>query len=86
MLPRNAADQKRATIPIPLSQARQGDLLFFAGPHGSGEVVHVSIYAGGGLMVDAPYTGGFVEEVPMRSSPEWPDFAGVGRVQGLGVR
>ena len=84
MLPRNAADQKRATIPIPLSQARPGDLLFFAGPHGTGEVVHVSIYAGEGLMVDAPYTGGFVEEIPMRSSPEWPDFAGVGRVRGPG--
>jgi gamma-D-glutamyl-L-lysine dipeptidyl-peptidase len=85
MLPRNAADQKRATTPILLSRARPGDLLFFAGPHGTGEVVHVAIYAGEGLMVDAPYTGGVIEEIPMRSSPEWPDFAGVGRVQALSL-
>jgi gamma-D-glutamyl-L-lysine dipeptidyl-peptidase len=84
MLPRNAADQRRATMPIPLGQARAGDLLFFAGPHGAGEVDHVAIYAGDGLMVDAPYTGALVEEVPMRTSFGWPDFAGVGRVRGIG--
>jgi cell wall-associated NlpC family hydrolase len=84
MLPRNAADQKRATVPVPLGQARPGDLVFFAGPHGSGEVVHVAIYAGSGLMFDAPYTGAFVEETLMRSAPEWPDLAGVGRVLGPG--
>ena len=83
MLPRNAADQKRATIPVPLSQARPGDLLFFAGPHGTGEVEHVALYAGAGLMIDAPYTGAVVEELPMRTSFAWPDFAGVGRVAGL---
>ncbi len=84
MLPRNAADQKRATVAVPFNQARPGDLLFFAGPHGTGEVDHVSIYAGGGQMIDAPYTGAFVEEIPVRSSPAWPDFAGVGRVRGMG--
>ena len=58
----------RSAPPSPsrLSQARPGDLLFFAGPHGTGEVDHVAIYAGGGLMIDAPYTGAFVEEIPMR--------------------
>lgn len=84
VLPRDAADQKRATTPVPLDQARPGDLLFFAGPHGTGEVEHVGIYAGDGLMVDSPYTGAVVEEIPMTSSPAWPDFAGVGRVPGLG--
>jgi gamma-D-glutamyl-L-lysine dipeptidyl-peptidase len=84
MLPRNAADQRRATIPVPLRQVRPGDLLFFAGPHGAGEVDHVAIYAGNGLMVDAPYTGAVIEEVPMRTSFAWPDFAGVGRVRGIG--
>ncbi len=84
MLPRNAADQRRATIPVPLVQARAGDLLFFAGPHGAGEVDHVAVYTGDGLMVDAPYTGALVEEVPMRASFGWPDFAGVGRVRGIG--
>ncbi len=82
-LPRDAADQKRATQPVPFGKIRAGDLLFFAGPHGTGEVEHVSIYAGDGLMVDAPYTGAYVEEIPMRSSPAWPDFAGAGRVAGM---
>jgi len=85
VLPRDAADQKRATIPIPLRQARPGDLLFFAGPHGTGEVGHVGIYAGDGLMIDSPYTGASVEEIPMTSSPAWPDFAGAGRVRGVGT-
>ena len=42
MLPRNAADQRRATQPVPFDKIRPGDLLFFAGPHGTGEVEHVS--------------------------------------------
>ncbi len=83
VLPRDAADQKRATSPLPLDQVRPGDLLFFAGPHGTGEVEHVGIYAGDGLMIDSPYTGAVVEEIPMTSSPAWPDFAGAGRVRGV---
>jgi gamma-D-glutamyl-L-lysine dipeptidyl-peptidase len=82
-LPRDAADQKRATIPVPLAQARAGDLFFFAGPHGRGEVDHVGIYAGDGLMIDSPYTGAVVEEIPVQDSPAWPDFAGVGRVPAM---
>jgi gamma-D-glutamyl-L-lysine dipeptidyl-peptidase len=84
ILPRDAADQKRAVIPAPLSQARPGDLLFFAGPHGTGEVDHVGIYAGDGLMIDSPYTGAVVEEIPITSSPAWPGFAGAGRARGMG--
>ena len=83
LLPRDAADQKRATTPVPLGQARPGDLLFFAGPHGTGVVEHVGIYAGDGLMIDSPYTGAVVEEIPMTSSPAWPGFAGAGRVRGV---
>jgi gamma-D-glutamyl-L-lysine dipeptidyl-peptidase len=82
-LPRDAADQKRATTPVPLADARAGDLFFFAGPHGKGQVDHVGIYAGDGLMVDSPYTGAAVEEIPVQSSPAWPDFAGAGRVPGM---
>jgi gamma-D-glutamyl-L-lysine dipeptidyl-peptidase len=82
-LPRNAADQQHATVPVPLSHARPGDLLFFAGPGGKGQVEHVAIYAGDGWMIDAPYTGASIEEIPMRSSPAWPDFASVGRVRGV---
>lgn len=82
-LPRDAADQQHAGIPVPLGEARPGDLLFFAGPGGKGEVDHVAIYAGDGYMIDSPYTGASVEEVPMVSSPAWPDFAGADRVAGV---
>jgi gamma-D-glutamyl-L-lysine dipeptidyl-peptidase len=82
-LPRNAADQQQATVPVPLSDARPGDLLFFAGPGGKGRVEHVAIYAGDGWMIDAPYTGASIEEIPILSSPAWPDFASVGRVRGV---
>lgn len=83
LLPRNAADQARATVPVPLDQARPGDLLFFAGAHGTGKVGHVAIYAGDGLMIDAPYTGAVIEEIPMTRSPAWPDLAKVGRARAL---
>jgi gamma-D-glutamyl-L-lysine dipeptidyl-peptidase len=83
VLPRDAADQQRATSPVALAKVRPGDLLFFAGPHGKGEVDHVGIYAGAGFMIDAPYTGAVIEEIPVRSSPAWPDFASAGRVAGV---
>ena len=47
-LPRDAADQRHAGIPVPLAKLQPGDLLFFAGPGGKGLVHHVAIYVGGG--------------------------------------
>jgi cell wall-associated NlpC family hydrolase len=41
------------------SQLQPGDLVF---PHSG----HVAIYSGGGKMIEAPQTGGHVQEVPMR--------------------
>jgi hypothetical protein len=80
VLPRDAADQQRAGTPVPLDALHLGDLLFFAGPHGRGRVHHVAIYAGGGLMIDAPQSGATVELIPMSSSPIWGEFAGATRV------
>ncbi len=45
--------------------ARRGDLIFYGRP---GAVYHVAIYAGNGRMVEAPYPGKRVREVPVRSS------------------
>jgi cell wall-associated NlpC family hydrolase len=75
-LPRDAADQQHAGIPVPLAKLEPGDLLFFAGPGGKGLVHHVAIYVGGGRVIDSPYTGASVEIVPMRSLPVWAEFAG----------
>jgi cell wall-associated NlpC family hydrolase len=43
---------------------RAGDLIFYGRP---GSVYHVAIYAGHGRMIEAPYPGKRVREVPVRS-------------------
>jgi len=80
ILPRDAADQKRAGIAVPLDKLRPGDLLFFAGRRGKGPVHHVGIYVGDGFMIDSPYTGASIEMVPMTSSTIWDEFAGATRI------
>jgi len=84
-LPRDAADQQRAGIPVPLDKLQPGDLLFFAGPGGKGLVHHVAIYVAGGRVIDSPYTGASVEIVPMTSLPVWDEFAGAIRVTVAGA-
>ena len=60
-LPRVAADQYAAGPTVPLDQAQQGDLLFYAyDVTDPATIHHVVIYAGGGNIIDAPYTGAFV--------------------------
>jgi peptidoglycan DL-endopeptidase CwlO len=47
---------------VPLAELRRGDLVFFATNTADPATIHhVGIYIGHGLMVDAPYTGAFVE-------------------------
>ncbi|MGD0703257.1 MAG: C40 family peptidase [Trebonia sp.] len=47
---------------VPLGKLRRGDLIFFAYNIADPATIHhVGIYIGNGLMVDAPYTGAFVE-------------------------
>jgi cell wall-associated NlpC family hydrolase len=47
---------------VPLARLRRGDLVFFATNIADPATIHhVGIYIGHGLMVDAPYTGAFVE-------------------------
>ncbi len=83
VLPRDASDQQHAGPAVALASLHPGDLLFFAGPGGKGTVDHVGIYAGGGEMVDAPFTGASIELVAMRTIPVWSDFAGAIRVTGV---
>ena len=53
-LPRTAAQQYAATIHIPWSQRKMGDLVFF---HSGGSIYHVAVYAGSWYIVSAPHTG-----------------------------
>jgi peptidoglycan DL-endopeptidase CwlO len=48
------------------SDARPGDLLFYT--DGGGDMYHVAIYSGDGNMIEAPYEGQNVREVPVRTS------------------
>ena len=60
-LPRVAADQYAAAPRVPLDEAQQGDLLFYASDlTDPSTIYHVVMYAGGGNIIDAPYTGAFV--------------------------
>ena len=53
-LPRTAQQQYNATIRIPWSARRLGDLVFFYSGH---SIYHVGVYAGSWYMIDAPHTG-----------------------------
>ncbi|HET8617215.1 MAG TPA: C40 family peptidase [Actinomycetales bacterium] len=59
-LPRTSSAQRAATRRISRSDAMPGDLVFLPG--------HVGIYAGGGMMWDAPRTGKDVQKRPIYSS------------------
>jgi cell wall-associated NlpC family hydrolase len=55
-LPRSSTDQYEAGHPVPLDDARPGDLLFFA-TAGGHRVSHVALYLGHGTFIHAPSEG-----------------------------
>ena len=50
---------------VPYSRVRVGDLVFYT--DGGGDMYHVAIYSGAGMMIEAPYPGVPVREVAVRS-------------------
>ncbi|MFF2382289.1 NlpC/P60 family protein [Streptomyces sp. NPDC058108] len=56
-LPRTAGDQAAATAPVPLTDLRAGDLIFFYG-----DVSHVGLYIGDSMMIHAPSPGAYIRE------------------------
>lgn len=69
-LPHSSEMQYTATRRVAASEWQPGDLLFYGSP-----IHHVTMYIGGGRMVEAPYTGASVRVVPARTS----DYVGAGR-------
>lgn len=61
-LPHYSGYQYNAGRKVPLAQAQRGDMLFW-GPGGG---THVALYLGGGMMVEAPYSGSSVRVSPVR--------------------
>lgn len=51
---------------VPIADAKPGDLLFYT--DGGGDMYHVTIYAGNGLMIEAPYPGATVRGAPVRTA------------------
>ncbi len=62
--------KEKGTMISDMSQLKPGDLLFYN--EGAGSPQHVAMYAGKGMMVEAPHTGERVRLVAMRQ----PDAAG----------
>jgi len=69
-LPRTSENQAKVGTPVAsLSNAQPGDLLFFAGSDGTARAPgHVGIYVGNGEMIDAPYTGTYVQAESISSA------------------
>ncbi|MET7455861.1 NlpC/P60 family protein [Streptomyces sp. NPDC005574] len=56
-LPRTTYDQVDAGTTVPLADAQPGDLVFFYG-----DISHVGVYIGNGMMIHAPKPGAYVRE------------------------
>jgi peptidoglycan DL-endopeptidase CwlO len=70
VLPHFAAAQYAAVAHVAVADLQPGDLVFFGS-----DIHHVGIYAGGGQMIDAPFTGTVVRY----DSIFWGDLLGGGR-------
>jgi cell wall-associated NlpC family hydrolase len=78
-LPRDADEQAAAGQAVAEADLQPGDLLFFAGKGGVGDIHHVGVYSGGGLMVHAPNSRSAVREEPFRAGVYGEEFWGARR-------
>lgn len=79
VIPRDADAQAVKGTAVSISAPRSGDLLFYAT---SGYVHHVSIYAGGGRMVQSPRTGSTVQTIAMSTPSYARELVGARRLVG----
>ena len=77
-VPRTAAQQFAAAMPVPRSELRPGDLVFFR--LDSRQVSHVGIYAGDNRFVHAPQSGGHVRMASLDDDYFRDRYAGAGRL------
>jgi cell wall-associated NlpC family hydrolase len=75
-LPHSSRIQYRQVDKISYTQLRPGDLLFYAtDPSNQDTIHHVTMYIGGGQMIEAPYTGANVRISSLRRTGSMP-YAG----------
>ena len=77
VIPRDAGAQAVRGRRVPAGATSMGDLLFYA--TASGNVHHVTVYAGSGQMVQSPGTGQTVKTVPVATQSYAAEFAGARR-------
>ncbi|XXM72598.1 NlpC/P60 family protein [Lysinibacillus sphaericus] len=68
VIPRDAGDQAKEGISVPLDDLQPGDLLFFAYEEGKGSIHHVAIYYGDGKMIHSPNTGKTIEIITIEGT------------------
>ncbi len=73
-IPRDADEQAAAGTPVSLQDLLPGDLVFFAGEGGRGEIHHVGVYTGGGKMIHAPNSRSSVRTDDISASPYGEEF------------
>lgn len=66
-LPRTTGEQYLATAnrPVPMDQLQPGDLIFYSHDGRGADSYHVVMYAGDGMVVEAPHTGSSVQRVQL---------------------
>jgi cell wall-associated NlpC family hydrolase len=83
-IPRTAAAQARAAVPVPPAQLAPGDLVFFR--IRSRNINHVGVYAGSGRFIHAPRAGGAVTYADLSSGFYAQHLAGGGRFRESSAR
>jgi murein DD-endopeptidase len=82
-IPRTAAAQQRAALPVPLTQLQPGDLVFFSS---DGRLIdHVGIYSGFGRFIHAPHAGVAVSYAELASAYYARHLVSAGRFWGAGT-
>jgi cell wall-associated NlpC family hydrolase len=66
-LPHYSVAQYEESTPISMGDLRPGDLVFWGTTDNPSSIHHVALYAGDGMIIQAPHTGANVDEVSMYS-------------------
>ncbi len=78
-IPRDSSVQATHGEPVDFENMKPGDLLFFAHDQGKGNVHHVAMYAGNGMMIHSPNSKKDVEIIPVKTKGYYEELSGIRR-------